>query len=172
MLFKTLVTNEEPYNCIQVTLCPENEVGNQIWRSTSKFDIILLDEFILEIWVFSETWQDCSKLTYHTCNSTNKGPKNWSITFKGHKAVLLKAILAKTSNFWPIGPIELKFWHLILKIIHLNILAGWSPFGRQKYEFLDFFQFFQVFPEYSRNFPEFWNFNLSTWTSLPIAFIW
>ena len=82
---------------------------------------ILCDEFIWEIWLISETWLDCSKLTYNTCNSTNKGSKNWSITFKGHKAVLLKAILAKTSNFWPIGPIELKFWHLILKMIHFKI---------------------------------------------------
>ena len=83
--------------------------------------LVLCDEFIWEIWVISETWLDCSKLNYRTCNSTNFGPKNWSMTFKGHKAVLLKAILAKTSNFWPIGPIELKFWHLILKIIHFNI---------------------------------------------------
>ena len=82
---------------------------------------VLSDEFIWEIWLISETWLDCSKLTYNTCNSTNKGSKNWSITFKGHKAVLLKAILAKTSNFWPIGPIELKFWHLVLKMIHFNI---------------------------------------------------
>ena len=82
---------------------------------------ILCDEFIWEIWLISETWLDCSKLTYNTCNSTNKGSKNWSITFKGHKVVLLKAILAKTSNFWPIGPIELKFWHLVLKMIHFNI---------------------------------------------------
>ena len=82
---------------------------------------VLCDEFIWEIWLISETWLDCVKLTYNTCNSTNKGSKNWSITFKGHKAVLLKAILAKTSNFWPIGPIELKFWHLILKMIHFNI---------------------------------------------------
>ena len=52
-------------------------------------------------------------------NSWNAVKKN--PCFKGHKAVLLKAILAKTSNFWPIGPIELKFWHLILKIIHFNI---------------------------------------------------
>ena len=101
---------------------------DQIWPwgihsnvGDKKSSVLLYDEFIWEIWVISETWLDCSKLTYHTCNSTNKGPKNGSITFKGHKAVLLKAILAKTSNFWPIGPIELKFWHLILKIIHFNI---------------------------------------------------
>ena len=85
------------------------------------FCILLCDEFIWEIWLISETWLDCSKLTYNTCNSTNKGSKNWSITFKGHKAVLLKAILAKTSNFWPIGPIELKFWHLILIMECLKI---------------------------------------------------
>ena len=89
---------------------------------------ILCDEFIWEIWLISETWLDCSKLTYNTCNSTNKGSKNWSITFKGHKAVLLKAILAKTSNFWPIGPIELKFWHLVLKMIHFNI-SLWRSHG-------------------------------------------
>ena len=85
------------------------------------FHNLLCDDFIWEIWVISETWLDYSKLTYHTCKSTNKGPKNASITFKGHKAVLLKAILAKTSNFWPIGPIELKFWNLILKMINFNI---------------------------------------------------
>ena len=89
---------------------------------------LLCDEFIWEIWLISETWLDCSKLTYNTCNSTNKGSKNWSITFKGHKAVLLKAILAKTSNFWPIGPIELKFWHLVLKMIHFNI-SLWRSHG-------------------------------------------
>ena len=82
---------------------------------------LLCDEFIWEIWLISETWLDCLKLTYNTCNSTDEGSKNWSITFKGHKAVLLKAILAKTSNFWPIEPIELKFWQVILKIIHFNI---------------------------------------------------
>ena len=87
---------------------------------------ILSDDFIWEIWVISETWLDYSKLTYHTCKSTNKGPKNWSMTFKGHKAVLLKAVVAKTSNFWPTGPIRLKFWNLILKIIHLNISLRWS----------------------------------------------
>ena len=89
--------------------------------SHSRSHMVLCDEFIWEIWLISETWLDCLKLTYNTCNSTNKGSKNWSITFKGHKAVLLKAILAKTSNFWPIGPIELKFWHLVLKMIHFNI---------------------------------------------------
>ena len=90
--------------------------------SLAKFTTFLLyDEFIWDIWVISETWLDCSKLTYNTCNCTDKGSKNWSITFKGRKALLLKAILAKTSNFWPIGPIELKFWHLVLKMIHFNI---------------------------------------------------
>ena len=83
--------------------------------------LVLCDEFIWEIWLISETWLDSSKLTYNTCNSTIKGSKNWSITFKGHKAVLLKAILAKTSNFWPIGPIQLKFWHLILMMECLKI---------------------------------------------------
>ena len=96
------------------------DVGKvSVSKSVSKK--LLCDEFIWEIWLISETWLDCSKLTYNTCNSTNKGSKNWSITFKGHKAMLLKAILAKTSNFWPIGPIELKFWHLVLKMIHFNI---------------------------------------------------
>ena len=89
-------------------------------RPFVKVSLILCDDFIWEIWVISETWLDYSKLTYHNCKSTNKGPKNGSITFKGHKAGLLKAILAKTSNFWP-GLIELKFWNLILKMIHFNI---------------------------------------------------
>ena len=113
------------------TLCrvfyEKEEVLHKKWHVTFraeiwlKWTLILCDEFIWEIWLISETWLDCSKLTYNTCNSTNKGSKNWSITFKGHKAVLLKAILAKTSNFWPIGPIELKFWHLVHKMIHFNI---------------------------------------------------
>ena len=37
---------------------------------------ILCDEFIWEIWHISETGLDCSKLTYNTCNSTNRGSKN------------------------------------------------------------------------------------------------
>ena len=100
----------------------------EILRTMSMFQELLCDEFIWEIWLISETWLDCSKLTYNTCNSTNKGLKNWSITFKGHKAVLLKAILAKTSNFWSIGPIKLRFWHLILKIIYFNI-SLWRSHG-------------------------------------------
>ena len=68
-------------------------------RPFVKVSVILCDDLIWEIWVISETWLDYSKLTYHMCYSTFKGPKNWSITFKGHNAVLLKAILGKNQNF-------------------------------------------------------------------------
>ena len=84
-------------------------------------NLLSCDDFIWEICVISKTWLDYSKLTYHTFNSTNKGPKNGSKTFKSHKAGLLKATLAKTSNFWPIGLIELKFWNLIFKMINFSI---------------------------------------------------
>ena len=37
---KTLVTNEKPYSCTKVTLCPKNDSWSQIWRLTSNLDII------------------------------------------------------------------------------------------------------------------------------------
>ena len=86
-------------HCEKSSLCWNNQVeldchpgvawvlfkdGQKIGKSHPMWLIcitILYDEFIWEIWVISETWLDCSKLTYHTCNSTNKGPKNWFMTF-------------------------------------------------------------------------------------------
>ena len=89
---------------------------------------LLYDEFIWEIWVISETWLDYLKLTCHTSSNTNNVSKNGFTTFKGCKAVLLKAVEGKTSNFLLVGPFELKFSHIKLIKICVNISFG-RPMG-------------------------------------------
>ena len=80
----------------------------------------------------SQPWLHWLKLTYHPSSITNNVSKNWSMTLKGLRGVVLRALIEKTPNFWPIEPIELKFWHLILIIECMKIsLCGshGSSFG-------------------------------------------
>ena len=81
---------------------------------------------------YAEPWLNWLKLTYHPSSITNNVSKNWSMTLKGLRGVVLRALIEKTPNFWPIEPIELKFWHLILIMECLKIsLCGshGSTFG-------------------------------------------
>ena len=71
--------------------------------------MLLCDDFKWEIWVISETLLDYSKMICYISSYTNNVSKNGFTTFKGCKAVLLKAVEGKTSNFLPVGPFELKF---------------------------------------------------------------
>ena len=83
--------------------------------------ILLYDQFKRLPQDISEAWPQWLKLTYHPSIITNNVSKNWSMTLKGLRGVVLRALIEKTPNFWPIEPIELKFWHLILIMECLKI---------------------------------------------------
>ena len=82
---------------------------------------ILYDQFKRLPQDISEPWLQWLKLIYHPSSITNNVSKNWSMTLKGLRGVVLRALIEKTPNFWPIEPIELKFWHLILIMECLKI---------------------------------------------------
>ena len=82
---------------------------------------LLYDQFKRLPQDISEPWLHWLKLTYHPSSITNNVSKNWSMTLKGLRGAVLRALIEKTPNFWPIEPIELKFWHLILIMECLKI---------------------------------------------------
>ena len=84
-------------------------------------DLVLYDQIKRLPQDISEPWLQWLKLIYHPSSITNNVSKNWSMTLKGLRGVVLRALIEKTPNFWPIEPIELKFWHLILIMECLKI---------------------------------------------------
>ena len=91
--------------------------------------------------------------------------------------MLLRAPKEKIPNFWSNGPIELKFWHLVLIMRYSKICLRWSQgstFGPKRWALLGL-QRSKKFknwlgPIFEVNFANLWNFG--NFGSLASIFLW